>query len=140
MKAKDFRPGGGRSGNDLFGRTQKRLTLRYSAVMSVFLLLSFLIIYLLLHLLIWNNQKERLNLLLDAEVKQLQGPMYEELLQGLYQGPGNQAFTLSADQAFYVILDAGGGLLGSGELQPGLKEQVLRLADARAKGERAGLL
>ncbi|WP_340023250.1 ATP-binding protein [Paenibacillus sp. FSL K6-1096] len=139
MKAKDFRPGGGRSGNDLFGRTQKRLTLRYSAVMSVFLLLSFLIIYLLLHLLIWNNQKERLNLLLDAEVKQLQGPMYEELLQGLYQGPGNQAFTLSADQAFYVILDAGGGLLGSGELQPGLKEQVLRLADARAKGGESGL-
>lgn len=133
------RPGGSRSGNDLFARTQKRLTWRYSAVMSVFLLLSFLIIYLLLHLLIWNNQKERLNLLLDAEVKQLQGPMYEELLQGQYQGPGNQAFTLSADQSFYVILDAGGSLLGSGEIQPGLKEQVLRLAGSEAAGTAAEL-
>lgn len=140
MKANDFGPGGGRPGKDLFGRAQKRLTLRYSVVMSVFLLLSFLIIYLLLHLLIWNNQKDRLNLLLDAEVKQLQGPMYDELLQGMYQGPGNQAFALSADQAFYVILDAGGGLLGSGEIQPGLKEQVLSLADAGADGSESRLV
>ncbi len=128
-----------RSRNDLFARTQKRLTWRYSAVMSIFLLLSFLIIYLLLHLLIWNNQRERLNLLLDAELKQLQGPMYEELLQGQYQGPGNQAFTLSADQAFYIILDNAGSLMGSGEIQPGLKEQVLRLAAAGAAGTESGL-
>lgn len=134
MKNNIPRSGGGRSGNDLFARTRKRLTWRYSALMSVFLLLSFLIIYLLLHLLIWNNQKERLNLLLDAEVKQLQGPMYEELLQGQYQGPGNQAFTLSADQSFYVILNSEGNLLGSGEIQPGLKEQVLKLADSGTAG------
>ncbi|MEK0315659.1 sensor histidine kinase [Cohnella sp. 56] len=139
MKDRDLRPEGGRSGKDLFRHTQKRLTLRYSAVMSVFLLLSFLIIYLLLYFLIWNNQKERLNLLLDAQVKQLQGPMYVELLQGKYQGPGSQAFTLSADQAFYVILDAGGALLGSGEIQPGLQEQVLSLAEARADGAESGL-
>ncbi|MEK5465835.1 ATP-binding protein [Paenibacillus sp. FSL R7-0210] len=139
MKFNVFRSGASRSGNDLFARTQKRLTWRYSAVMSVFLLLSFLIIYLLLHLLIWNNQKERLHSLLDAEVKQLQGPMFDELLQGRDHGPGNQEFTLSADQSFYVILNTEGGLLGSGEIQPGLKEQVLKLADSGAAKTAEGL-
>lgn len=126
MKFNNRPPRDRRPGNDLFARAQKRLTLRYSAVMGIFLLLSFVIVYILLHALIWNNQKERLNALLDEEMKQLQGPLYEKVLQGAYQGPGEQVFTLSADQAFFYIMDVAGGLLGSGEIQPGLKAQVLK--------------
>lgn len=117
---------GRRAGYDLFARAQRGLTLRYSAVMGLLLLLFILLVYNLLHSLIWNNQKERLNALLDEEARMLQGPLYEELLRGDYQRPGEQAFSLSADQAFFYIFDTEQKLLGGGEIQPGLREQVLK--------------
>lgn len=107
--------------------------------MGLLLLLFILLVYNLLHSLIWNNQKEGLNALLDAEARMLQGPLYEELLRGDYQRPGEQAFTLGADQAFFYVLDTEHKLLGIGEIQPGLREQVLKQVATEAIRPKGGL-
>ncbi len=114
-------------GNDLFGRTQFRLTLQYSSLLSLLLFLFIAIVYTLLYILIWNDQKQKLNKLLDTEIHALQGPLYAEALNKKFDKPGERAFELSADQAFYYVIDTLGNTVTGAEIQKELRAQVFDL-------------
>lgn len=123
-------------GNELFSRAQSTLTLQYSVLLSLFLLSFIVTVYLLLHALIWNDQEEKLNKLLDAEAKALQGPLYNEIMAGTFDKPGRRPFELSADQAYYYLVDPAGSLIAGAELQKELASQVMELiGDGSLNGE-----
>lgn len=112
-------------GQDVFSRTQSKLTLQYSALMSLLLLFFSIIIYSLLFVLIWHNQEDKLNKLLDAEITALQGPLFTEISEGKFNKPGQRPFELSTDQAFYYLIDQAGSPLIGAEIQKELSNQVL---------------
>ncbi|GMX65360.1 HAMP domain-containing sensor histidine kinase [Paenibacillus elgii] len=114
-------------GNDLFGKTQFRFTLQYSLLLSLLLFLFIAIVYTLLYILIWNDQEQRLNKLLDKEIHALQGPLYAEVLNKKFDKPGERAFELSGDQAFYYIIDTLGNTVTGTEIQKELRTQVFDL-------------
>ena len=60
------------SEGDLFDRTRNKLTLQYSSVLIAFLSLFVIIVYVLLYLFIWNDQRTGLNELADSEIRTLQ--------------------------------------------------------------------
>lgn len=114
-------------GSELFSRTQSTLTLQYSTLLRLLLLLFIASVYTLLYVLIWSDQESKLNALLDAEAKALQGPLYADIAAGNFDQPGRRPFELSADQSFYYVVDTAGGIVVSAELQRELSSQVAEL-------------
>lgn len=111
----------------LFGQTQKRLTLRYSWLISLFLLLFAGIIYMSLYIMIWSNQEQRLNEMLNEEIHALEGPLYNDVIDGKFDKPGEHVFPLSSDQAFYYLIDPSGRKVTGAEIQKELGDQALAL-------------
>lgn len=112
---------------ELFDRTQKRLTLRYSLLVSLFLLLFAGIVYVSLYIMIWSNQEQRLRDVLDQEIRALEGPLYKEVLSGSFAKPMEREFPLGSDQAFYYLIGPAGQRITGAELQKDLGDQVLAL-------------
>lgn len=111
----------------LFRQTQKRLTMQYSLLISLFLLLFAGIIYMSLYFMIWSNQEQRLNELLDEEIHALEGPLYNDVVNGKFDKPAERVFPLSSDQAFYYLIDPSGKKVTGAEIQKELGEQALAL-------------
>ncbi|MCC2683466.1 MAG: two-component sensor histidine kinase [Paenibacillaceae bacterium] len=115
----------------LFTRMRRRLTLRYSIVLIVFLTLFVAIVYGLLFAFVWNDQRSHLNGLADSEIHILQDWVnHDNNPNRLPPRSIEDAFFISGDQAFYYLLAENGNLQLGGEIQPQLREQVMGLIEA----------
>jgi signal transduction histidine kinase len=115
----------------LFARMRRKLTLRYSIVLMIFLTLFVAIVYGLLFAFVWSDQRSRLNGLADSEIRILQDWVNRDNNPNrLPPRSIEDAFFISGDQAFYYLLAENGNLQLGGEIQPKLREQVLDLTAA----------
>jgi signal transduction histidine kinase len=112
----------------LFDRMRRKLTLQYSGVLTVFLSLFVVVVYVLLYLFIWNDQRSHLTGLADSEIHILQEWADQD------NNPNRlpprsiaDAFSISADQSFYYLIADNGSLQLGGETQPKLRAQVMEL-------------
>ncbi|TNJ66875.1 two-component sensor histidine kinase [Paenibacillus hemerocallicola] len=111
---------------DLFDRTRNKLTLQYSGVLVVFLGLFVVIVYGLLYLLIWSDQRNRLNEIADSEIRLLQN--WADQDENPNRRPPREiedAFSISADQSFYYLIAENGTMELENEIQPELRTQVM---------------
>ncbi|MFC5471348.1 sensor histidine kinase [Cohnella suwonensis] len=112
---------------DLFDRTRHKLALQYSGVLIVFLGLFVIIVYVLLYLFIWNDQRSHLNELADSEIRTLQEWADQDGNPNrLPPRSVEDAFSISADQSFYYLIAENGSLQLGGEMQQVLRSQVMK--------------
>jgi signal transduction histidine kinase len=120
------------STSNVIYQMRRKLTLQYSGVLIFFLALFVVIVYMLLYLLIWNDQQSRLIKLADDEIRILQQWIDREANPNRPPPRSiTDAFSISTDQSFYYLVMENGGLQMGSEMQPQLREQVM---DLIAKG------
>jgi signal transduction histidine kinase len=123
---------------NLFDQTRNKLTLEYSGVLMLFLGLFVVIVYALLYVYIWNDQRTQMTKLADSELG---------VLQKWVDGDSNpkrqppksveDAFSISRDQSFYYLISDTGAVQLGDETQPELREQMIALiTKGQFKGER----
>jgi len=117
-----------RNSLSLFDRMRRKLTLQYSGVLIVFLSLFVVIVYVLLYVFIWNDQRSRLNGLADSEIRLLQEWVdHDDNPNRLPPRYIEDAFSISTDQSFYYLIAENGNLQLGDETQPQLRAQVMEL-------------
>jgi signal transduction histidine kinase len=123
---------------NVFDQTRNKLTLQYSGVLMMFLGLFVVIVYALLYVLIWNDQRAHITKLADNELQVLQ--KWAETDNNSKRPPPRaveEAFSLSADQSFYYFITNTGAVQLGDETQPELREQMLALiTKGQFKGEK----
>ncbi|MGG1519092.1 ATP-binding protein [Paenibacillus oryzisoli] len=113
---------------NVFDRMQRKLTLQYSGVIIVFLTLFVIIVYALLYLLIWNDQRARLTKLADSEIRILQAWADQDSNPNrLPPREIEDKFSISADQSFYYLIAESGNVQLGDETQSELRAQVMAL-------------
>jgi signal transduction histidine kinase len=100
---------------DLFLRTQFRLTLYYSFIISVFLVVFVAIVYFILHQVVLSDEIEKLNDLADSEIQELQQSMSMSRQHGKMDHDKDMDVFLSENQLFYYVISTDGELLISNE-------------------------
>jgi signal transduction histidine kinase len=111
---------------DLFDRTRNKLALQYSGVLIVFLSLFVILVYVLLYLFIWNDQRTRLDKLADSEIRTLQKWADQDSNPNrLPPRSIEDAFSTSTDQSFYYLISENGNIQLGDEIQPELRAQVI---------------
>ncbi|MFC5407627.1 sensor histidine kinase [Cohnella soli] len=112
----------------LFDRMRLKLTLQYSGVLMVFLTLFVVIVYVLLYLFIWNDQRSRLTKLADSEIHILQDwADHDDNPNRLPPREIEDAFSISTDQSFYYLIAENGNMQLGDETQSKLRAQVMEL-------------
>ncbi|OAS19733.1 hypothetical protein A8708_26265 [Paenibacillus oryzisoli] len=104
----------------------------------IFLGLFVVIVYALLYVFIWSDQRSHLNELTNSELQVLQ-KWVDEDTNPKRQPPRSveDAFSLSTDQSFYYLISDIGNVQLGDETQPELREQMMALiAKEQFKGER----
>ncbi|AQX55125.1 two-component sensor histidine kinase [Priestia flexa] len=110
---------------DLFSKTQNRLTFRYSALLMIFLLLFVFIVYSLVYVVISSNQQQSLNMLLKQETKFVKSLLVEQndQVEDEYQ----DIVVAREDAFFYYVVSPEGQLLMGSEASEGLRPKLLNL-------------
>lgn len=104
---------------NLISRTQWRLTMIYTGILMLFLILFMVIVYFLLYGVIVSSQEDQLKKLVDQEVTVIK----QKLIKG--KTPSIQNFVmLSDEQFFYYVVDAKGNLLTGDELYHHLRPKL----------------
>ncbi|NHN32818.1 sensor histidine kinase [Paenibacillus agricola] len=105
----------------MFQRTQRKLTLQYSALLILFLILFVVIVYGLLYYAIFKDEKVRLGILIRSETEFIQTILEENKSEQI----SSKLFLLSTEQFFYYWLDNQGKFVMGDEVQPEIRWQVL---------------
>ncbi|WP_082683558.1 sensor histidine kinase [Fictibacillus sp. FJAT-27399] len=106
---------------NLISRTQWRLTMIYTGILMLFLILFMVIVYFLLYGVIVSSQEDQLKKLVDQEVSVIK----EKMIKG--KKPSIQNFVmLSDEQFFYYVVDAKGKLLTGDELYHHLRPKLYK--------------
>ncbi|WP_240420508.1 sensor histidine kinase [Paenibacillus periandrae] len=116
-----------RWGSDIFQRTQSRLTLVYSGLLMLFLVIFIVIVYALLYFIILNDQEREIEAMVEQEVRLIEEHMNTNKtldtrmleIQGVI-GP-------SQDQLFNYIIGPNGQLLYGNDIGRGLRPQLVGL-------------
>ncbi|MFC5650697.1 sensor histidine kinase [Paenibacillus solisilvae] len=115
-----------REGGSVFSRTQTRLTLQYSGLLMLFLILFIVIVLGLLYYILINDSKRQINALADEEIAAVR----DILIHSDNKKPANQVspvyFTIGQNQFFYYWIDASGTLKFGEELQGEARGELLR--------------
>ncbi|BBH24165.1 hypothetical protein Back11_55100 [Paenibacillus baekrokdamisoli] len=113
----------------VFSRTQNRLTLQYSGLLMLFLILFIIIVIGLLYYILINDPKRQLQTLANEEIAEVSDLLAHK---GIKPDPMKQpnptnttAFTLGQNQFFYYWVDASGTLKFGEELQAEARDELL---------------
>lgn len=108
----------------MFDRTQRRLTLQYSAVLIAFMLLFAFIVYGLLNFLLIYDQRTELINLLDEEANVITGAWQKHGINTGTQGLSNDLLN-NESQIFYSFIDHNEQVIYQNELDSLDREEVL---------------
>ncbi|MET1032476.1 sensor histidine kinase [Domibacillus tundrae] len=123
MKTKWFKKGG----SDLFQKTQRRLTMQYSSLLMLFLVLFIVVVYTLLYVVILRDQHRELEHLTRQETRIISDYLAESARNEL-QGLDSQELVLAGvDQFFYYVTDANGNFVMGSETMPHMREELFDL-------------
>ncbi|OLN22286.1 two-component sensor histidine kinase [Domibacillus antri] len=111
----------------MFKGTQTRLTMQYSGLLMLFLVLFIIIVYTLLYMVILRDQERELEKLTRQETRIISNYLAESARNEL-RGLGSQELVLAGvDQFFYYVVDAQGNLVMGSETIPHLRNELLTL-------------
>lgn len=112
---------------DLFQKTQKRLTMQYSGLLLLFLLVFIVVVYTLLHIVILRDQHRELESLVRQETRIISDYLTESARNEL-RGIGSQELVLAGvDQFFYYVTDAEGRFVMGSEKMPHMQKKLFGL-------------
>ncbi|MCZ8523429.1 MULTISPECIES: sensor histidine kinase [Paenibacillus] len=125
-------------GDDMFGRTQRRLTFVYSGVLMLFLALFILIFYGILYYMIWKDQEQETLLLADQELQAI--VKHVETYRGIDARALEREGVLSEaeGQLFNYIVGPDGELVYGTEADRRMRTELLALVQGGGSG-RAGM-
>nr|WP_285517835.1 ATP-binding protein [Thermolongibacillus altinsuensis] len=109
--------------HDMFRRTQWRLTMLYSGLLMIFLIVFIAIVSSLLYAIMTNDQERRINSLADQEMKAIEEILIEQAALG-WMDDQNVIF-LSEDQFFFYVINTRGQLIMGDEVHKGLRPALL---------------
>ncbi|OXS77400.1 sensor histidine kinase [Domibacillus enclensis] len=113
--------------SDLFQTTQRRLTMQYSGLIMLFLILFIVVVYTLLYVVILRDQHRELENLTRQETRIISDYLAESARNEL-QGLGSQELVLAGvDQFFYYVTDENGDFVMGGETLPHMREELFEL-------------
>jgi signal transduction histidine kinase len=116
-----------RWGNDIFQRTQSRLTLLYSGVLMLFLVIFIVIVYAMLYFIILNDQEREMEALAEQEVRLIEEHVNTNKFLDPRALENQGVIGPSQDQLFNYILGTNGQLLYGTDIGRGLRPQLLDL-------------
>ncbi|WP_050180034.1 sensor histidine kinase [Domibacillus robiginosus] len=116
-----------KSSSDLFQQTQRKLTIQYSSLIMMFLVLFIVVVYTLLYIVILRDQHRELEQLTRQETRVISNYLAESARNEL-QGLGSQELVLAGvDQFFYYVTDTDGNFVMGSETVPPMRSQLFRL-------------
>ncbi|SFL37680.1 His Kinase A (phospho-acceptor) domain-containing protein [Paenibacillus sp. 1_12] len=127
MKDKWLKWIGRRWGSDIFQRTQSRLTLVYSGLLMLFLVIFIVIVYALLYFIILNDQEREVEALVEQEVRLIEEHITTNKIMDTRLLEIQGVIGPSQDQLFNYILGPNGQMLYGNDIGRGLRPQMLDL-------------
>ncbi|SFC87662.1 His Kinase A (phospho-acceptor) domain-containing protein [Bacillus sp. OV322] len=112
--------------DDLFKRTQLRLTLLYSGLLMIFLILFIIVVYALLYSTIFKDQERELETRVNQEAKGIEMYLSNLHQSDLSEIQAQQSVVQDVDQFFYYIVNRSGQLVSGNERIPDLRPELLR--------------
>ncbi|MFD2614246.1 sensor histidine kinase [Paenibacillus gansuensis] len=127
-----------RTGSSMFSRTQNRLTLQYSGILMLFLVLFIVIVLSFLYYILISQPKNQLKALADDEAQALSYILtHKDSPKDGMRKKGEDFFTIGQNQFFYYLLDAQGNVQLGEEQHPAARKAILpKLAGWQAAPER----
>ncbi|OES46740.1 two-component sensor histidine kinase [Domibacillus iocasae] len=111
----------------MFQTTQRRLTMQYSGLLMLFLVLFIVVVYTLLYIVILRDQHRELENLTRQETRIISSYLAESARNEL-QGLGSQELVLAgADQFFYYVTDTDGNFVMGSETMRHMREELFEL-------------
>ncbi|MGG0174976.1 sensor histidine kinase [Gottfriedia acidiceleris] len=117
---RDFRNRGGR---DVFKRTQNRLTVLYSGLVMLFLIIFIIIVFAVLYVVIMNDQRRTVESLASQEAKIIENYMIQNQ-QGSLQGDNQEVVLAGVDQFFYYVVNPNGEIIIGQEDIPQIRSRL----------------
>ncbi|MGG4143330.1 HAMP domain-containing sensor histidine kinase [Paenibacillus algorifonticola] len=112
---------------DVFAQTQARLTLLYVGLLSLFLAVFVVVVYWLLSLVIYNEQKKELLSFLDQSTNVIEKQMKDNRQAEEIDLNDRNLLGFGNDQFFYYLIGADGALIAGKEVFPVLRPELLEL-------------
>ncbi|ANY68471.1 hypothetical protein BBD42_19830 [Paenibacillus sp. BIHB 4019] len=112
---------------DMFAQTQARLTLLYVGLLSLFLAVFVVVVYWLLSLVIYNEQKKDLLSFLDQSTNVIEKQMKDNRQAEEIDLNDRNLLGFGNDQFFYYLIGADGALIAGKEVFPVLRPELLEL-------------
>lgn len=109
----------------MFSRARMRLALRYTALVTVFLLVFNIIVYTLFVFIIRSQEKEEVRKLAEQEAMIIREAFQQNRKMPNLKMDIRTIMTLGSDQFFFYVLAPDGTLLGGSEAFPSLREVLL---------------
>lgn len=116
-----------RLNKDIFARTQTRLTLQYSGILMVFLILFTVIVYSLLYKVILSDQENEIRALADQSLRLLQEGLDKQSRRYPLELANLDLEVIGENQLFYYVVDNKGRLLDSKEVALPLRQELFPL-------------
>jgi signal transduction histidine kinase len=116
-----------RNQQDVFKKTQGRLTRIYSGLLILFLTVFIVIVYSVLYFVILKTQEQELTTLVKQEASFLENYLWENKSGDLRDMDNQEVVFAGANQSFYYVLNAKGELVMGTESDPRLRQGLLRI-------------
>ncbi|MEH7480281.1 ATP-binding protein [Neobacillus drentensis] len=121
---------------DIFKSTQGRLTRMYSGLLMLFLVFFIALVYIVLHVVILNNQERELQSLVNQEANFIESYLLKDEQNDL-QGMDDQELVFAGvNQFFYYVVNSKGEIIMGNESDPRLRSDLVQLINGRFQSER----
>ncbi|WP_409290373.1 ATP-binding protein [Peribacillus sp. SCS-37] len=119
---------------DVFTSTQNRLTLTYSGLLMLFLVLFIVIVFAILYFVILNDQERELESLAGEEARAIKAYLKQDGRPGFMGNSAPEIVFAGADQFFYYVISPDGEVITGSEAFPPLRGELLSLINKGAPG------
>lgn len=114
-----------RSKRDIFERTQFRLTLLYTGLLMLFLVLFIAVVYTILYVTIFKDQERELQSSVSQEARSIEEYLSYQDHKGRLEFRNQESLETDVDQFFYYVVNRHGEMVLGDELIPELRTELL---------------
>jgi signal transduction histidine kinase len=120
---------------DIFKSTQGRLTRMYSGLLMLFLIFFITIVYVVLYVVILNNQERELQSLVNQEASFIESDLLKSVQNNLQGIDDQEVVFAGVNQFFYYVVNSNGELIMGNESDSRLRPELLRLIRGSVQNE-----
>ncbi|MFL6562688.1 MAG: sensor histidine kinase [Bacillus sp. (in: firmicutes)] len=121
---------------DIFKRTQGRLTRMYSGLLMLFLIFFIAIVYIVLHVVILNNQERELQSLVNQEGSFIENYLLKNEQNDLQGIDEQEVVFTGVNQFFYYVVNSNGEIVMGNESDRRLRPNLLGLINRDMQNDR----